>query len=272
MIVVVGSANLDRFVQVSALPRPGETVFGNGLFEGIGGKGVNQAIAAKRLGAEVLFIGCVGRDKAGERLAEGLRKEGVRAALQEVDQPSGEALIVTQSDGENTIVVVPGANQGLTADFVAKHLPEHASCIVTQLEIAFEAVDAAMSHPSAKTILNPAPASALPHDLANKPWLATPNEHEGRSLRREGLTVTTLGSRGARIGDLLVPAFSVETVDSAGAGDAFNGALAVALSEGVALAESVRFACAAAALSTTKRGTAEAMPYRDEVDRLVLSQ
>lgn len=299
-VVVVGSVNMDLVVRVARLPRPGETLHGRSFDTVPGGKGANQAVAAARLGAAVRMVGRVGGDAFGGRLVESLRGYGVdtRHVRTTPDCSSGVATIGVEESGENAIVVIAGANGCVTPDDVARaeRVIAAADTVLLQLEIPAATVAAAVATArryGVRVILNPAPASAaLPAALFRVDAIC-PNESEARALtgiggkgiraalaqarwligHGAGLAVVTLGARGAawceRGGEPIhMPPFRVKAVDTTAAGDAFAGALAVALSEGRGAAEAVRFACAAGALAATKPGAQPAMPSRAEVDAL----
>ncbi len=277
-VCVVGSANLDLVASTRRLPAPGETVLGTGFAEHAGGKGLNQAIAAARAGATTAFIGAVGRDAAGDRLRDELVAASVDVeALARVDAPTGRALIVVDDDGENLIVVVPGANSTVA---VAR-LPQ-ARVVLVQLEIPIAAAAASLRNAKAQgamTVLNPAPASGWTGELEAD--IVVPNEHEATQLggahamfgRGASAVVTTLGSRGAAVvtgeGEWHQPAFSADVVDTTGAGDAFCGSLAARLAAGDELPSAVRFAAAAGALATTRHGAVPAMPGGDQIAALL---
>ena len=287
-IVVVGSINMDLVTQAPRFPQPGETLLGDGFVTVPGGKGANQAVAAARLGAEVALVGALGRDAFGDHLHAGLLGEGVD--LQHVqrldDQASGTASI-TVAAGENQIVVVPAANAGVTPAHVeAAHAAlARADAVLVQMEIPLEAIEATLrlgQRLGVPVILNPAPARPLPTDWLTLARYLTPNQHElavlleadpaedFRALMRRAPTpvVLTRGSEGAWYREhgepVHQPSFAVEVVDSTGAGDTFNAALAVFLHEGLATA--VRKACAAAALSVTRLGAQQGMPRARELD------
>jgi ribokinase len=282
-VAVVGSINLDVVVAVQRHPAPGETVIGGDRRELPGGKGANQAVAAARLGASVALVGRVGDDAAGAGLRDGLAAEGVDVAHVVVDRdaPTGMALIAVDAAGENTIVVSPGANARVGPADVERAGDVLAAAAVTliQHEIPPEAVRAAVAAAGGTVVLNPAPARALvePIDvlvpnrleleaLADK---AGDPEELARGLRDARAVVVTLGADGALVveGDraTTVAAPSVRAVDTTGAGDAFCGALAQALAGGAALADAVRWAVAAAAVSDTREGAQGGMPTREQM-------
>jgi len=298
-VLIVGSANIDLTVALPRLPRPGETVTGGTLLVARGGKGANQAVAARRLGAEVRLLGCVGDDASGREVRQALAAEGigVEALLATTAAPTGTALIVVDDQGRNQIAVAPGANRALTVADVDRCQADFAwaEMVVCSLEVPLAVAERALQsarRQGAWTILNPAP---LPDDGLDFLGLAdyvTPNETEAARLtavavadlagaaraaaviRAMGAThaILTLGGRGAFAdgpeGRLHAPAVEVTVVDTTGAGDAFNGALAVALAERRALADALRFANVTAALACTRRGAQPSMPTRAEVDRL----
>ena len=299
-ITVVGSFNTDLLVRTPRIPVGGETILGRDYRTGPGGKGANQAVAAARLGAEVTMVVKLGADDLGDRAEENLRCEGVSPdfILRTAETHTGVAFIVLDDAGENMIVVAPGANAALTPDDVeaAQEAMARADVLLVQLESPLETVDRALTLARAagvRTILNPAPGVPLSPDLLRKVDLLTPNETEAELISGRRVTtldeaeaaardllamgvggvVVTLGGRGALIVQseqvAHVPGRVVDVVDTTGAGDAFNGALAVALAEGRALVEAVAFANAAAALQVTRLGTAPAMPYRHEVEALL---
>jgi ribokinase len=295
-VVVVGSFNTDLAVKSDQLPRPGETILGREFFTGGGGKGANQAVAAARLGAQVCFVSRVGKDAFGELALENLRREkmDVRFVGQDPQLPTGAALIMLDSRGENCIVVAPGANSALSIDGNRDIEKEIAQCdvVLSQLEIPLATVQQTLElgHRHGKiTILNPAPAAELSEAFFKVISILTPNESEAQSLtgvavidtssaaqaaqvlHRRGCptVIITMGAQGAYISNQeiqeLVPARSLKAVDTTGAGDVFSGALASALSEGKALRDAVRFACDAASISVTRYGTQPAIPLRHEV-------
>jgi ribokinase len=291
-ILVVGSINMDLLTQAPRFPQPGETLLGEGFVTVPGGKGANQAVAAARLGAEVALVGALGRDAFGDQLHAGLREEGIdlRHVHRLDDRASGTASI-TVAGGENQIVVVPAANAGLTPAHVeaAREAFARADAVLVQMEIPLDAVEATLrlgQRTGVPVILNPAPARPLPAGWLTLARYLTPNQHElavllgadpaedFRALMRRAPApvVLTRGSEGAwyrEQGDEPAhqPGFAVAAVDSTGAGDTFNAALAVFLHEGLATA--VRKACAAAALSVTRLGAQQGMPRVQELEGLL---
>lgn len=303
-IVVVGSSNTDMILQSTRLPRPGETILGGRFSMAPGGKGANQAVAAARAGGDVTFLARVGDDLFGRQALEGFRQDGIDVGHVICDDksPSGVALIFVDDEGENSIGVASGANGELSiADIdVAKPVIASADIVLMQLETPLETIHHAATVASAAgvpVILNPAPAQPLSDDLLRCIAILTPNESEAElltgiqvsdvssamkaaeSLLAKGVktVIITLGAKGAVVvGSQFrrhVPAFSVaEIVDTTGAGDVFNGSLAVALADGKTLNDAVRFACAAAGLSATKLGAQPSAPTRKNIKQLLLKQ
>ncbi|MGP3933827.1 ribokinase [Nonomuraea sp. KM88] len=293
MISVFGSANMDLVAYVSKAPKRGETVTGRHFRTIPGGKGANQAIAAARAGARVAFLGAVGDDGFGAEMRATLAEAGVDVSgLRQVPGPSGIAHIVVDDDGGNSIVVVPGANGTVTGpspDDLAVIAASQA--LLLQLELPMGAVVKAARGARAAGVpvfLTPAPAQPLPAELLDAVTTIVPNEHEaaaitgvsGADAALDALlelveeAVITLGSEGALFGSrsgerLRVPAVPVKAVDTTAAGDTFVGALAVARSEGRAMAGALRFASAAAALSVQREGASTSMPARQEIEREV---
>jgi ribokinase len=296
-IVVVGSSNTDMIVKLPHLPKPGETVSGGAFSTAAGGKGANQAVAAARAGAEVGLVARVGEDSFGEQAIAGFVGDGIDVShvTRNPAAPSGVALIFVDDGGENCIAVAPGANATLTPEDVvaAEDLITGAEVVVMQLETPIETVGRAAAlarEHGVRVILNPAPARQLSDEILGNVSILTPNESEAelltgiqvsddagaeeaaRALSARGvdIVILTLGSRGAYVFESdsgeLVPGFEVQAVDTTAAGDVFNGSLAVGLAEGKPLAEAVRFANAAAALSVTKLGAQPSAPTRSEIE------
>lgn len=276
-VCVLGSANVDVVARTERHPRPGETVLGSTYDEHPGGKGLNQAVAAARAGAATAMIGAVGRDPAGDRLVAVLAGDGIdHGRVVGVDAPTGRALIVVSDDGENTIVVVPGAN----AQVQPTELPD-CSVLLVQLEIPLPVVAAAIRRARERgitTILNPAPATTLDAGILTLCDIVVPNEHEVDALGGTdallaagvGTVVLTKGAAGADIFTATthrhVDAFAVEAVDTTAAGDTFCGTLAALLGFGDDITGAVLRAGAAAALATTIPGAVPSIPSSDEVD------
>lgn len=296
-ILVVGSSNTDMVIQTRRLPRPGETVLGGTFFMNPGGKGANQAVAIARLGGQVSFICKTGSDIFGHQSQQLFEEEGIDTSYIFSDSrtPSGVALITVDEKAENCIVVASGANANLfpTDLLKAEEAIDRSDWILMQLEIPIETVEfvADMAYrKNKKVILNPAPARFLSPALLQHLYAITPNETEAEMISGVKITdvesagraaeiigkmgvacvIITLGSKGALVYSesvrRVVPAFKVKAIDTTAAGDVFNGALTVALAEGRALDEAVRFACKASAISVTRTGAQSSVPYRNEVD------
>jgi ribokinase len=301
-VCVVGSANVDYTVALPRLPSAGETVSGGTLLVNLGGKGANQALAARRLGGEVRMIGCVGDDADGRRIRESLTAAGigVEGLVATADAATGTALITVDAQGRNQIAVAPGANHSLTVDMAEPFAASiaWADVVACQLETPLPVVRWALGEArrhEVATILNPAPVQPLDPDILSHVDFLTPNEHE--AARLTGLAVDSLESAREAAGRLLAsgagavlitlgeggvlachgytaihfPAFSVEVVDTTAAGDAFNGALALGLAAGGTLEQAIPLASAAAALACTKRGAQDSLPGRAEVEAFLRS-
>ncbi|MFW5786298.1 MAG: ribokinase [bacterium] len=298
---VIGSINMDLVAGVDRFPQPGESRIGHTFGTYPGGKGANQAVALARLGAEVMMAGKLGEDTFGRDYLEVFRAEGIDPSLIEMDPKAatGVAVIEVDDTGENHIVVVPGANMTIDADYIEARgaAISAADVALFQLEIPLEADRAGldlMKRSGKVTILDPAPAprDPVPRYILEGADYVTPNESEARELT--GITVTDqdsalaagrhlqeqgartviikAGSHGAYIVDAdgirRVPGFSIKAADTTAAGDAFNAGLAFALGEGAALDEAVRYANAVGALACTRLGAQSALPRRDEVEAL----
>lgn len=293
-VIVVGSSNLDLCVNVDRLPARGETVLGRDFYQSFGGKGANQAVAARKAGGDVILLSKIGTDSNGKLIEKNLVAMGLpqTGIIRDPKSSTGVALIVVDRTGANQIAVAPGSNLMLTAEEVSRTsaLMAAARVLLVQLEIPIPAVMQALTLARKNrllTILNPAPAQPLSTELLKLVDILTPNEGEvyqlagqsdaaeaARVLVKRGTrsVVVTRGAQGALLMDSSglreFPAFAVEVVDSTGAGDAFNGALACALAEGDSLETAISFANAAGALATTKRGAQNAMPSRREIEQL----
>ncbi|MBX7127612.1 MAG: ribokinase [Cyclobacteriaceae bacterium] len=295
-IFVFGSSNTDMVVRTTRIPRPGETILGGDFFMNAGGKGANQAVAAARLGGDVTFVANVGDDMFGRQAIEQFEREKIRTRFITRDSryPSGVALIVVDTKGENNIVVAPGANQHLTpahVESVLSHCPPD-SILLTQLEIPMETV-AALASAARKNgwrlVLNPAPAAELPEEILSGVFAITPNEHEtslitglkvhdaeeaavaGAWFLSKGVkqAIITLGSQGALLvnaqDNQRIPTPKVTAVDTTAAGDCFNGAMVAGMAAGLSLHDAAVRACRAAAISVTRLGAQSSMPYLNEV-------
>jgi ribokinase len=295
-IVVVGSINMDLVARTRTIPRPGETVIGTGFETTPGGKGANQAVAAARLGYPVEMIGAVGEDVFSQALIDNLAHAGVgTAAVARVTGPSGVAPILLADSGQNSIVVIPGANGKIDRAAIDAHagLIRSAGMVLCQLEIPIDTLSYTLAFcatAGVPVMLDPAPAAALPDAVFTQCAWFTPNETEAafyvgretnvdakiedsaKCLLDKGLRGIVLkrGADGAYVASEgrtgWIPAFKVQAIDTVGAGDCFNGAFAVALLEGRDPWTAARFASAAAAISVTRRGAQASMPSRAEVD------
>ncbi|MDW7613674.1 ribokinase [Peribacillus simplex] len=287
-ITVVGSSSMDLVVTSAKRPMAGETVLGESFITVPGGKGANQAVAAARLGAQVSMVGCVGDDVYGEIILENLKKNHVNTEYVEpvTGSASGTAHI-TLSEGDNSIIVVKGANDFITPEYVkkAKKVIQESDIVLVQQEIPEETVEylAVLCNTlHKKLLLNPAPARKLSDAVIQQASFLTPNEHEFEILfngrdRTKVLTeypnklFITEGKNGVRYFDghkeKVVPSFAVEAVDTTGAGDTFNAAFAVGVAEGKSFDECLLFANRAASISVTKLGAQGGMPQRKEVER-----
>lgn len=295
-IIVLGSTNTDMVITGKKIPVPGETVSGGKFLMNPGGKGANQAVAVARLSAKkgaCTFVAKVGDDLFGRETAMRLKRDGIVSRLViDKNEPSGTALILVDAKGQNVISVALGANGTLSPDDIApfKKDIEDAAALVMQLETPIETVECAakVAHDKGVTvILNPAPARKLPKSLYPLVDWITPNETEAEILtgvkvvdaasaakavevlkkRGVGHVVITMGAKGAYCGDCgkLFPCRKVKAVDCVAAGDTFNGAFAVALSEGKTCAEAIAFAQKASAISVTRPGAQSSVPYRKEI-------
>lgn len=290
-VVVIGSSNTDMTIKAERLPKPGETILGGVFVMGPGGKGANQAVAARRLGADVSFICKVGKDIFGDNAIEGYRKEGIDTSrILRSDKASGTALILVDAKAENCISVAPGANGDLSPEDIdsVADVIRSAGYLILQLEIPVESVlrAARIAHEAGVyVILNPAPACPLPRELFSYVSLITPNQTESAlltgiednldaavdKLLEMGVkdVVVTLGSKGSMVvsgGErTFVPSQKVNAVDTTAAGDTFCGALCVALSEGCSLVQAAQFATKASALTVQKMGAQDSIPYRSDI-------
>ncbi|WP_428828651.1 MULTISPECIES: ribokinase [Bacillus] len=286
-IVVVGSCSMDLVVTSNKRPSAGETVLGESFKTVPGGKGANQAVASARLGADVYMIGRIGDDAYGQDIMSNLQAQGVRTTYMKpvTEMESGTAHIIL-AEGDNSIVVVKGANNEVTPHYVKDALSslEDIGIVLIQQEIPEETVEAVCAICNEKgipVILNPAPARKVSQQILDQAAYITPNEHEA-ALMFDGLTIAealrqypnklliTEGKNGVRYFDgskeVLVPGYPVKAVDTTGAGDTFNGALAVALTEGKSLYDALAFANLAASISVTKFGAQGGMPAREELE------
>jgi ribokinase len=277
-IVVVGSVNLDFVARAERLPVAGETITGAELQRFPGGKGANQALAARRLGADVSLIACVGNDAEAEAALALLRESGVdlSGCVVHASAPTGVALIAVSAAGENQIVVAPGANRELAAAGI--RLPA-ADALICQLEVPVPTLTAVIASFDGTICINLAPAAKVPDDVLDRADVLIVNQTEARfygdRLYRTGaLVVETHGAAGAAIfrdGEQVASASAppVDAVDTTGAGDCFTAALTVQLAAGRELQDALEFACAAGAAAAMKPGAQPALPVREEVDALL---
>jgi len=301
-IVVIGSLNMDFNFKVPYLPTKGETLKAVSFKTTPGGKGANQVVALARLGADVLMIGAVGRDDMGKSLKQSLLNDGVDInGIKDVDIPTGIAFITVDGVGNNTILVFPGANDGVDFEWIYNFSEEikDASYVILQLEIPLKTVINAIEFcykMKTKVILNPAPAQKLPEEIYPKIDILTPNETElsiltgmqatrddeiikaAQSLINKGVgrVIVTLGERGCfymdEEGHDFIEGFKVNPVDSTAAGDAFTAGFTVALAECMPVKDALRFAGAVGALTVTKSGAQESLPFRQEVEEFLRGQ
>jgi len=300
IIVVAGSSSTDMVIKADHLPSPGETIIGNTFFMNPGGKGANQAVAAARLGGNVIFIAKTGNDVFGRQSVQIFEEEGINTdyIIEDAKNPSGVAMITVDKNAENCIVVALGANGTMVPNDLTKSVKiiEEATIVLMQLEIPLQTVEyiasIAASH-GAKVLLNPAPALELPDSLLKNLFIITPNRKEAemltgievkdietakeaaRIIKKRGVenVIVTLGSEGAIvINDTIiahVQTIAVNAVDTTAAGDVFNGALAVAIAEGKDILTATAYACKAAAFSVTKMGSQSSAPRKVEVESFV---
>ncbi len=273
-IAVIGICGNSQFMTVDHFHENGETLVADSVFNEIGGKGINQAVAAARMGATVSFLAAIGDDAAGEECRRAAVREGIDGHFTAIaGVPTTFAIILTDKTGENRVTEYKGAQ--LTAADVAGFEAAIADSdfLLIQQEVPEEvnlaAVRLAVKH-GTKVILNPAPIRSVPDEIAAAVYAVTPNEQEKQAIAigRFRHCVTTLGARGCQIdGDTVVSALPVKAMDTTGAGDTFNGVLAVMLADGVSLEEACRYAVTASGISVTRRYVLNAIPTRDEIER-----
>ena len=290
-IAVIGSCAMDLTVETDRRPGAGETVMGRRLIVSPGGKGANQAVAASRLGAAVYMIGCVGDDSYGQMIQDNLEANGIDSRYVTVlPKISSGTAHITLAEGDNSIIVIKGANDLVGRAQIDQAWPVigNADMVLLQQEIPMDTIGYCIhrcKEAGVPVILNPAPAADTPAEWVEEATYVTPNEHEASALY-PGMSpekilighsrriIITRGKQGAAYGEdgkvVCAPGFSADPVDTTGAGDTFNGALAVACAEGGRLEEALRFANAAAALSIQKIGAQGGMPGRTEVEEMLL--
>ena len=293
-ITIIGSSNMDLTVRTPHIPAKGETIFGGDVMMSFGGKGANQAVAVARLGGEATFISKVGTDANGKMMVEHFAEEGLctDTVIQDPTVQSGSAWICVGDDGDNSIIVMPGANGAMTIEDLKPFEDAITSSeyLLMQLEVPMAVVEYAadLAHAAGvKVVLNPAPAAPLKDSLLSKLYALTPNETECRILcgteasdddeanaavlYNKGVknVIVTLGDKGSMLynaeGVVTVPAQKVTAVDTVAAGDTYNGALCVALSKGKSFVEAMEFATAASAIAVTRIGAQASIPFASEL-------
>lgn len=285
MIYVIGSMSVDLVVQANRLPKKGETILGDAFFMTEGGKGANQAVSAARLGANVYMVGCVGDDNFGEMIVTNMKANKVNVEyIEKIDDCASGTAHITLAENDNSIIVVPSANNEVSIELVDEALTsmDQDSIILLQNEIPKFIIEYVIEESYKKkitTIYNPAPFIEINPELLNKVTYFTPNETEVKAMFGEKFNdviekypkqmIVTLGEQGATYFDselINIPGMKAEVIDTTGAGDTFNGALAVGISEGMSLNDAVQFANQAAALSVGGLGAQGGMPYRNEIE------
>jgi len=296
-IFVIGSINTDMVAMTEVLPSPGETVMSREFMMTAGGKGANQAVAAARMGGDVTMIGRLGNDVFAEQSIKRLKSENINCEFitKDTEKSSGVALISVDQNGENHIVVAPGANETLTKErlrSVLSQIPDNA-IVMMQLEIPLESVVSVIEFckkSDKKIILDPAPAKNLTPDFTKSLYMITPNETEAtamtgvkikdlRDVKKAAIkllgsgsqyVLITMGANGVYLASQndefeYIPSPKVTTIDSTAAGDCFNGTLAVSLSQGLSVFEAAKKACRAASISVTRKGAQDSMPFINEL-------
>jgi ribokinase len=294
-ILVIGSSNTDLIATVKSFPSAGETIIGTSFLQAMGGKGANQAVAAHKLGGDVKFITCLGSDTNGQNTLKYFKEEGldVSASLIVDGVPSGTAIILVDENGENCIVITPGANEMITSDYIFEVEEEikRSDLVILQMEIPYKTVKTVceLAHKNHKRVMiNVAPACQLDEEIIKQIDILVVNEIEAETISGEKIksigkeavsdrlismgfntVVLTLGTNGCFMKDnknvLFVPAFVVETMDTTAAGDTFCGALAVGLSKNHEWADALKFATAASAICVTRMGAQPSIPTAEEV-------
>ncbi len=274
-ILVIGSINMDLFINTDLVPQVGETVIGNTIDYLHGGKGANQAIAAARLGGNVKFIGVVGDDSNGLSAIDNFKESNVDVSCITIEKgvSTGVANVVSNS-GDNSIIIIKGANDILDDKFIDDFEQQIVNCdfVLIQNEIPLSGVkrilELANQH-NKKSIYNPAPFVPGSEELCKLATYCTPNELEARSIPDLDNLIITKGAEGVFYNSKLYPSRKVEVVDTTGAGDTFNGALCAALSFGASIEEAITLGIDASAIAITKRGAQTGMPYKEEIDEKV---
>lgn len=286
-IGVVGSINIDLVVKAERIPKKGETLIGESMVNFPGGKGANQAVAMSRLGGNITMFGCVGKDHYGKFLIENLKKEKVNVDyIKEIDGINSGTAVITVGEQDNSIVVIPGANDYVNEEYIdlVKEEILNNNLIIVQNEIPMNTINylAKLCYENnIKLVLNPAPAKEISIELISQVSYITPNEHETKIIFKDenvekilkdysGKLIMTEGEKGVKVSVdskevLSIPCRKSKVVDTTGAGDTFNGAFCIALTQGKSLVDSIKFANIAAGLSTEKFGAQSGMPYLEEV-------
>lgn len=293
-IVVIGSMNMDYVLTTDNLPKKGETIHAIDFKTSIGGKGANQAFAARKLGADVVMIGSVGNDDNGRKIINRMNEVGIDTSrIEIVNTETGNAMITVDNNGNNTIIVYGGANKCVNKEIIDKNEDAiiKADFVIFQLEIPIETVEygieLAKKH-NTKVILNPAPAKIFSDNILRNVDIITPNETElviisgendlklgARKLLESGVkeVIVTIGEKGSYYlsneKEILSESIKVKAIDTTAAGDSFNGALAVAICEGKCIEEALEFSNVVGALTTTKSGAEKSLPYREEVNKIL---
>ena len=284
-IVVVGSCNQDNYTTSDKFPKKGETIIGTNFIKAPGGKGSNQSVAAAKLGADVTFLGCVGNEEIGDMVINNMKNHGINTNyMKKIDGiPTGIATIIVAED-DNIIVIVKGTNNEVSIDYVNQNLNvlEDADMVIMQLEIPLETVEHVINlcyEKGIKVILNPAPAVKLKQELIDKASYITPNETELEIVFNDTMenvlkkypnkVIMTNGSKGVYYNNgketINIPSYKVNVVDTTGAGDSFNGALAYSLLKGKELSEAISFSNIVASKTVQGLGAQTAMPKLEEL-------
>lgn len=286
-ILVIGSANIDQVVNVKEYPKLGQTITSNSCDYFCGGKGANQAIAASRLSAKTMFIGCVGNDENGKLLIKNFKDNNVNTKKIEISKKSNTGIaLITVYNGNNSIVVVPGSNYDVTCDKIIKNIDviKNSKIVLLQNEIPIDTIEWIIDfcyNNNIKTILNPAPARIISEEIINKVTFLTPNENEIIDMfenkyemedilkKYPNKIIVTLGSDGSKFFDgneiIHIKSIPVNVVDTTGAGDTFNAAFAYSLINDRSIKESVEFANKVASIKVQKKGAQSGMPYLNEI-------
>ncbi len=276
-LLVIGSINIDLVIDTKILPKKGETVVGKSFKTFPGGKGANQAIAASRFGAKVDFLGCVGEDEFGTKMIDNLKanKVGISLISKSKVLPTGTA-IITLNEGDNSIIVIPGANSAVNKKFIKKHEKKilQYNYILIQNEIdksAIEEIIRICNNKEINIVYNPAPIEKIDNKTIHRINYITPNETEYQELLNFGLEIEkkkiiiTKGKYGVQYMGNIIGTNIVQVVDTTGAGDTFNGCFVACLMTGFPVVESIKLACKAATISTLKKGAQDGMPTMKEV-------